>query len=50
MIFQFILAIMHLMKKELMEIEDFDTCMSFIDEKPRYLINEQTLIQTAESK
>jgi hypothetical protein len=43
-IFQFFLAIMHSLKSELLKMLDFDQAMAFIEERPRHLIDIDTLI------
>jgi hypothetical protein len=46
-IFQFLLAIMHSMRTELMKLE-FDGALKFIEEQPKFLVFTKALIQISE--
>ena len=46
-IFQFLLALMHSMRAQLMTLE-FDGALKFIEEQPKFLVDVQTLIQNSE--
>ena len=38
---------MHMMQRNLLEIESFEQAMAFIEEEPKHIVDEDILIQTS---